>query len=74
MLLLISPAFNAFIRVSSCWHLHRSTRVIRSLHLWEHICVSGWTCRFTWVRRWITSIKDTTIIVVKQAIIGLFAW
>jgi len=74
MVLLISSAFKAFICVSSYWHLHRSTWVNRSLHLRERICVPGWTGRFTRVVWWITSFKDTTIIVVKQAIIGLFAW
>ena len=51
IMLLISMAFDAFIRVLFYRHLHRSTRVNRSLHPCKQVCAPRWTCLFTWVER-----------------------
>ena len=42
IMLLISMAFDAFIRVLFYRHLHRSTLVNRSAHLGGHACSPGW--------------------------------
>ena len=74
IMLLISMAFDAFIRVLFYRHLHHSTRVNRSLYPCKQVCAPRWTCLFTWVERWRTPFENATIIVVKQVIIGLFAY
>jgi len=51
IMLLISMAFDAFIRVLFYRHLHRFTRVNRSLHPCKQVCAPRWTCLFTRVER-----------------------
>ena len=51
IMLLISMAFDAFIRVLFYRHLHRSTRVNKHVYLGAQTCLQGCNDRFTRVER-----------------------